>query len=133
MWAMNTGNVVEGWSAVGKGFFSPHFTFSNTFTPVALLTLIMANIGTTITPWQIFFQQSAVVDKGMDIGDINAGKIDTFIGSLLTCIVAAFIIIAPAGVCHVTPDSDPKWRMVDSAAPTAAAMPEVLPNEHLRQ
>ena len=30
----------------------------------------MANIGTTITPWQIFFQQSAVVDKGMDIRDI---------------------------------------------------------------
>src|SRR5882762_6278409 len=66
IWAMKTGNVAGGWSAVGKGFFNPHFTFSNTFTPVALLTLIMANIGTTITPWQIFFQQSAVVDKGMD-------------------------------------------------------------------
>jgi Mn2+/Fe2+ NRAMP family transporter len=133
IWAMNTGNVVEGWSAVGKGFLSPHFTFSNTFTPVALLTLIMANIGTTITPWQIFFQQSAVVDKGMDIGDINAGKIDTLIGSLMTCIVAAFIIIATAGVFHFNPDPDPKWRMVDSAAQTAAAMPEVMPNGHWGQ
>jgi len=93
----------------------------------------MANIGTTITPWQIFFQQSAVVDKGMDIGDINAGKIDTFIGSLMTCIVAAFIIIATAGVFHFNPDPDPKWRMVDSAAQTAAAMPEVMPNEHWGQ
>ncbi len=133
IWAMKTGNVAGGWSAVGKGFFSPHFTFSNTFTPVALLTLIMANIGTTITPWQIFFQQSAVVDKGMDVGDIKAGKIDTFIGSLMTCVVAAFIIIATAGVFHFNPDPDPKWRMVDSAAQTAAAMPEVMPNGHWGQ
>jgi Mn2+/Fe2+ NRAMP family transporter len=51
----------------------------------------MANIGTTITPWQIFFQQSAVVDKGMDVGDIKVGKIDTFVGSLTTCVVAAFL------------------------------------------
>ncbi|MBV8215910.1 MAG: divalent metal cation transporter, partial [Verrucomicrobia bacterium] len=131
IWAMNTGNVAEGWWAVGKGFFSPNFRFSETFTPVALLTLVMANIGTTITPWQIFFQQSAVVDKGMDVGDIKAGKIDTFVGSLMTCVVAAFIIIATAGVFHFNPDPDPKWRAVDSAAQTAAAMPEVMPNAHL--
>ena len=133
MWAMNTGNVAEGWSAVGKGFFSPSFHFSEAFTPVALLTLVMANIGTTITPWQIFFQQSAVVDKGMDVADIRAGKIDTFVGSLLTCIVAAFIIIATAGVFHFNPDPDPKWRSIDSAAQTAAAMPEVMPNAHWGQ
>jgi Mn2+/Fe2+ NRAMP family transporter len=133
IWAMNTGNVAEGWSAVGKGFFSPSFRFSETFTPVALLTLVMANIGTTITPWQIFFQQSAVVDKGMDVGDIRAGKIDTFVGSLMTCLVAAFIIIATAGVFHFNPDPDPKWRSIDSAAQTAAAMPEVMPNAHWGQ
>ena len=133
IWAMNTGNVAEGWSAVGKGFYNPSFHFSQTFTPVALLTLVMANIGTTITPWQIFFQQSAVVDKGMDVGDIRAGKIDTFVGSLMTCLVAAFIIIATAGVFHFNPDPDPKWRMIDSAAQTAAAMPDVMPNAHWGQ
>ena len=42
--------------------------------------ILLANIGTTITPWQIFFQQSAVVDKGLDIHDIKFGKIDTFVG-----------------------------------------------------
>ncbi|MBV8485691.1 MAG: divalent metal cation transporter, partial [Verrucomicrobia bacterium] len=133
IWAMNTGNVAEGWSAVAKGFVSPNFHFGETFTPVALLTLVMANIGTTITPWQIFFQQSAVVDKGMDVADIRAGKIDTFVGSLMTCVVAAFIIIATAGVFHFNPDPDPKWRSIDSAAQTAAAMPEVMPNAHWGQ
>ena len=133
IWDMNTGNVADGWWAVGKGFYSPNFRFSETFTPVALLTLVMANIGTTITPWQIFFQQSAVVDKGMDVADIKAGKIDTFVGSLMTCIVAAFIIIATAGVFHFNPDPNPQWRAIDSAAQTAAAMPQVMPNAHWGQ
>ena len=132
-WAMHTGNVQGGWLTAFKGFYHPHFVFNSVFTPVALLTLIMANIGTTITPWQIFFQQSAVVDKGMDVADIRAGKIDTFIGSSMTCIVAAFIIIATAAVFYFNPDPDPKWRMIDSAAQTAAAMPQVMPNAHLGQ
>src|SRR5260221_137498 len=98
IWAMNTGNVVEGWSAVGKGFFSPHFTFSNTFTPVALLTLIMANIGTTITPWQIFFQQSAVVDNGMDIGDINVREAPWFYVAYVLMLMSAGVVSLIASV-----------------------------------
>jgi Mn2+/Fe2+ NRAMP family transporter len=92
--------------------------------PAAVLTLIMANIGTTITPWQIFFQQSAVVDKGMDIKDIRYGKIDTFAGSLVTCIVAAFIIVATAAAFYYHPSGQ---IVVESAAETASRMPEVLP------
>ena len=88
------------------------------------MTLIMANIGTTITPWQIFFQQSAVVDKGMDIKDIKYGKFDTWFGSFMTCVVAAFIIIATAGVFHFNPDQSQGYRDIDSAAKTAAAMPQ---------
>ena len=80
IWAMQTGNVADGWSAVGRGFYNP--TLVGILPGAAMITLIMANIGTTITPWQIFFQQSAVVDKGMDVRDIRFGKIDTFFGSL---------------------------------------------------
>ena len=56
----------------------------------------MANIGTTIAPWMLFFQQSAVVDKAMKEKDIPWGELDTFLGSLLTGIVAIFIIIVKA-------------------------------------
>jgi len=124
IWAMHTGNVKEGWSAVGHGFYRPNFAFG--MSGVALLTLIMANIGTTITPWQIFFQQSAAVDKGMDIKDIKYGKFDTFFGSFMTCVVAAFIIIATAGVFRFNPDQAKGYQEIDSAAKTAAAMPQVL-------
>jgi len=54
---------------------------------------LMANIGTTIAPWMIFFQQSAVVDKGMSEKDIPFGKFDTLLGAILTVVVAIFIII----------------------------------------
>jgi NRAMP (natural resistance-associated macrophage protein)-like metal ion transporter len=122
IWAMQTGNVHAGWLEVGKGFI-PRAELGGV-TASAMLMLIMANIGTTITPWQIFFQQSAVVDKGMDIKDVKFGKIDTFVGSLVTCIVAAFIIIATAAAFHYFPKGA---ISVESAAETAAKLPEVMP------
>lgn len=89
LWAMDT-PTAPGWGAVANGFVNPKFPGGLT---QDLIFIVMANIGTTITPWQIFFQQSAVVDKGMDVRDIKYGKIDTLAGSTLTGIVAVFIII----------------------------------------
>lgn len=73
-----------------KGF-TPHLPpggFTND-----LFFFIMANIGTTIAPWMLFFQQSAVVDKGTKEKDIPWGKVDTFLGSVMTVGVAIFIVI----------------------------------------
>ncbi|MFZ0005730.1 NRAMP family divalent metal transporter [Methanoregula sp.] len=58
-----------------------------------LFFFLMANIGTTIAPWMIFFQQSAVVDKQMKEKDIPWGKFDTAIGAVFTVLVAVFIIV----------------------------------------
>lgn len=63
-----------------------------------LFFYLMANIGTTIAPWMLFFQQSAVVDKAMKEKDIPWGKLDTFIGSILTVVVAIFILVVTATV-----------------------------------
>lgn len=71
--------------------FTPHLPpggFTND-----LFFFIMANIGTTIAPWMLFFQQSAVVDKGTKEKDIPWGKVDTFLGSVMTVGVAIFIVI----------------------------------------
>jgi Mn2+/Fe2+ NRAMP family transporter len=59
---------------------------------------LMANVGTTIAPWMIFFQQSSVVDKGLKEKDIKWARLDTAIGSLFTILVAAFLIIIVATV-----------------------------------
>ena len=54
--------------------------------------LLMANIGTTIAPWMVFFQQSTVVDKGVAEKDLKWSRLDTAIGAVLTVIVAVFVI-----------------------------------------
>jgi Mn2+/Fe2+ NRAMP family transporter len=75
----------------------PHFPggFNGT-----LFFFLMANIGTTIAPWMIFFQQSAVVDKGMKEKDIPWGQMDTLIGSAFTVLVAIFLIVVTGTVLY---------------------------------
>ena len=73
----------------------PHFPGG--FTNV-LFFFLMANTGTTIAPWMLFFQQSSVVDKGMREKDIPWGRFDTLIGSLFTVFVAVFVIIVTGTV-----------------------------------
>jgi Mn2+/Fe2+ NRAMP family transporter len=63
-----------------------------------LFFFMMANIGTTIAPWMLFFQQSSVVDKGLKEKDIAWGKFDTLVGSFLTVLVAVFIVIVTGTV-----------------------------------
>lgn len=86
------------WNTVARSIVSPYFPSGLT---TGLLTLIMANIGTTIAPWMLFFQQSAVVDKELDEKDVPYSKVDTALGSVLTGLGAAFIMIATASTLHV--------------------------------
>jgi Mn2+/Fe2+ NRAMP family transporter len=69
----------------------------------AFATLIMANIGATVTPWMIFFQQSAVVDKGLTAADVPQGRIDTALGAALAAVaaIATLLAAAPLFVHHV--------------------------------
>jgi NRAMP (natural resistance-associated macrophage protein)-like metal ion transporter len=123
-WAMRM-PASPAWGAVLKGFYHPQFTGG--ITP-DLIFIVMANIGTTITPWQIFFQQSAVVDKGIDIRDIQFGKIDTFIGSFLTGLVAIFIIIVTGAAFYYHKTNGlPDPITVQDARQTAEALVPLLP------
>jgi Mn2+/Fe2+ NRAMP family transporter len=63
------------------------------------ITLILANIGATVTPWMLFFQQSAVVDKGLTRADIAEGRVDTAVGALVAAI-AAIATVAAASPLH---------------------------------
>ncbi len=63
----------------------------------ALLTII-AIVGTTVAPWQLFFQQSNVVDKRVTARWVKNEQADTIIGAFLTNIEAAGLIIAAAFV-----------------------------------
>src|ERR1700692_2595142 len=60
------------------------------------LLIVLADIGATVTPWMLFFQQSATVDKGMTTKDIRFGRIDTILGAALATAAAVATILATA-------------------------------------
>jgi Mn2+/Fe2+ NRAMP family transporter len=71
-----------------------------------LFFLLMANIGTTIAPWMLFFQQSSVVDKGLRERDIKFGKLDTGLGALLTVVVAIVLVVVCGKLLSGAPVDD---------------------------
>jgi NRAMP (natural resistance-associated macrophage protein)-like metal ion transporter len=119
-WAMDTVSA-PAWSEVYKGLFFQG-TDMGSFN-MDLIFIILANIGTTIAPWMLFFQQSAVVDKGLDIHDIKFGKMETLFGSFLTCLVAVFIIIATAAAFFYHNPA----IVIEDARQTANAIAPLLP------
>jgi Mn2+/Fe2+ NRAMP family transporter len=75
-------NAIATWSPLPKA-------------PVQALLLILAsNIGATVTPWMLFFQQSASVDKGMDRRDIRRGRQNTAIGAILAAVTGCAALVA---------------------------------------
>lgn len=60
------------------------------------LYLVAGNIGAVIMPWMIFFQQSAVLDKGLTIKHLKAARWDTAIGALVTQLIMSSVLIITA-------------------------------------
>ena len=58
--------------------------------------LIVAVVGTTVAPWQLFFQQSNVIDKRITPRWLEYEKADTALGALVVVIGAAAIMMATA-------------------------------------
>ena len=58
------------------------------------LIIVLADIGATVTPWMLFFQQSATVDKGLTKGDVRFGRLDTVLGAALAAAAAVATVIA---------------------------------------
>ena len=58
--------------------------------------LIIAIVGTTVAPWQLFFQQSNIIDKRITPRWINYERLDTWIGAFVVVIGAAALIAVSA-------------------------------------
>jgi Mn2+/Fe2+ NRAMP family transporter len=56
--------------------------------------VLLADIGATVTPWMLFFQQSAIADKGLTTHDIRFGRIDTVLGAALATVAALATMLA---------------------------------------
>ncbi len=65
------------------------------------LLLIASNIGAVIMPWMIFYQQSATVDKGLKLRDLNYARIDTAFGAIATQLIMIAIVVTTAATLYV--------------------------------
>jgi Mn2+/Fe2+ NRAMP family transporter len=86
-------------STIGHDLFVPRFPAGAGLSDVMLL--VIAIVGTTIAPWQLFFQQSYVIDKRITPHFMAYGKADLLIGIAVVLIGAvammAFTAIAFQG------------------------------------
>jgi NRAMP (natural resistance-associated macrophage protein)-like metal ion transporter len=87
------------WGEVMQKTVTPNIEWSKSY-----LIMIVSIIGTSITPWQQFYLQAGVVEKGLNEKDARASKVDVIFGSIMMGVVAFFIIVAcgatlyPAGI-----------------------------------
>lgn len=66
-----------------------------------MLLLVVAVVGTTIEPWQLFFQQSNVVDKRISPRWMNYERLDTGLGVIVEVAGAVVVMAACAfGLAH---------------------------------
>jgi Mn2+/Fe2+ NRAMP family transporter len=79
------------WAAVGTALVSPSFDVSPT-----VVLLMVALVGTTITPYMQFYLQSAVAEKGIDEEELRLEQADAIGGAIWTNVVAVFIVVATA-------------------------------------
>ncbi|MGC8863271.1 MAG: NRAMP family divalent metal transporter [Armatimonadota bacterium] len=67
----------------------------------SLVFLVIAIVGTTIAPWQLFFQQSCVADKKLRFSDLKWARLDTFIGAVIVVSVAGAMMLAGYAAAHI--------------------------------
>ncbi len=100
------------WSRVGTEFVTPTVNLDP-----AYIFMVVALIGTTITPFMQFFVQSSAVENGMDEEDLSLARADVIIGTIFAMMIAAFIVIATATTLNSQGITE-----IDSAATAAEAL-----------
>ena len=84
-----------------KGFVLPGVQGGVTSSAIFL---IIAIVGTTVAPWQLFFQQSNVIDKRITPRWFAYEKADTIIGSVVVVVGASAIMMTTASAFSGTKD-----------------------------
>src|SRR6202045_3827489 len=94
------------WSAVAQNTALPSVPPGGVTSGLVFLTL--AIVGTTIAPWQLFFQQSCVAEKRLRFADLKWARLDTLIGATFTVLVAgAMMLVGNYGFEHRIQFRDP--------------------------
>lgn len=85
------------WLAVGRSVAMPTFN-----TDTGFVLLLIGAVGTTIAPWMQFYQQAAVVDKGLTAKDVGLARLDVLVGSVGAIAVVFFIVVTCGATIHAS-------------------------------
>jgi NRAMP (natural resistance-associated macrophage protein)-like metal ion transporter len=83
------------WGVVLTGTVVPSFEMNLPF-----VVMVVGIIGTTIAPWMQFYQQAAVVEKGISTRNLREARLDVAIGTVMAVVVVWFIVIACGATLH---------------------------------
>jgi len=83
------------WGEVATHSVVPTFHFS-----LPYITILIGVIGATITPWQQFYLQSGVVDKGLGEREYRFVRWDVYAGAVACTLIAFFVIVTTAATLH---------------------------------
>ncbi|MGB2939056.1 MAG: Nramp family divalent metal transporter [Candidatus Dormiibacterota bacterium] len=101
----------------------PHVSLDQVY-----ILAVVGTVGTTITPWGQAFIQSFCVDKGLRADDLTATRMDVTAGSLITNVVAGFIVVACAATlwAHGQTNITDASQAAQALEPFAGKSAEVL-------
>jgi Mn2+/Fe2+ NRAMP family transporter len=100
------------WAEVARGAFIPTFQLDQEY-----LFLLVGLLGTTITPFMLFFQQSSTVERGVARGHYGPERLDAYTGAVFSNLIAITMIIATAATLHQAGQTD-----ISTAADAAQAL-----------
>jgi NRAMP (natural resistance-associated macrophage protein)-like metal ion transporter len=112
------------WGEVGRELVRPSFSFESSY-----LFMLVALIGTTITPFMQVFVQSSVVDKGATEEDYALTRADVWVGTVFAVLIAFFIVVSTAATVYKTAGPTELETAADAAralAPVAGVYAQAL-------
>lgn len=109
------------WGQVVSNTFIPHMLGTKEF-----LFLVVALIGTTITPYMQLYQAAAVADSGSGPEEYRMVRIDTITGAVFANIISMAIIIATAAAIGGTGPLESAKEAAQALEPVAGSAAEIL-------
>ena len=107
------------WGAVAAGTVIPTIRPDGNY-----ILMIVAAVGTTISPYMQLYVQSAVVEKGIGMRDYKYERFEVWVGAIFSNTIAFFIIVSTAATLFVA--SHGKGVPIGSAAEAAQALKPFL-------
>jgi Mn2+/Fe2+ NRAMP family transporter len=91
-----------------------------------LVFLVIAIVGTTIAPWQLFFQQSCVADKKLRFADLKWARIDTFLGACVVVGLGLCMMLVGDGMHRAGIEFTDPAQMAVALEPTIGKLGKTL-------